>query len=488
MARCVLESNNQAKTTSIWGTSLRCIGKIVEREKIFDEFGKYMDAHLSQVYQILESRTMEHFDDDLLSFLEMVARNYPQSAGAPEYLLRFISDLETVVYDLGNNYEELFALLNTILFKFSKVLLEDQNEGKQLINDLIRLVNTMLTQTWHYMEDNTDVNMSMVDASLLASQLIIQYFPSFFSSAEAIGQLLSKVQRLSESFDNLSKDSFIWGRLYGVFLSGFIYSWEATQEYCKSEAPLATVVGYISGKALTFETNYDRKVLINGLLAVFKHKMLAKEDDSTALMCLDTSIQQLHVQRMEEDKKQTNVVKNKKGAKNSSKAQISESERQDISAYNMIKGKQYNVDKLISDTDEEGLDFNEDNQQDEILYTMMGAGSQLSRLLRTLKSPLRKEDEFVSLQTIFEDLKTNHNQETLRGQLIDKLSACSRLVLPGILQVKRITEGSCQEEVDQPQGDALPRKIVKLKTRRKNNQQNSQPVAENVESPMINNI
>lgn len=215
-------------------------------------------------------------------------------------------------------------------------------------------------------------------------------------------------------------------------------------------------------KADSFVTSYDRRLLILALIYVFKEKLKQQQLDETAMNCLECAILQLHVQRMEEERKlapetsTTNHTKGKSGT-GSKREPLNDIERQDIAVYNLVKGKTYNLCEVLMDDDEDS------KQNDEILDFLVSASRTAQRSIQYLISPVKDVDEFSEFSSMFAEMK-GFFQEKVYPLIVEKLSSSARLVLPGILQCKKVSTITNEKQNDV---EIMPRKIVKVKTKPK---------------------
>ena len=191
------------------------------------------------------------------------------------------------------------------------------------------------------------------------------------------------------------------------------------------------------------------------MISVFKLKVKQEQLDEIALGCMDTAILHLHIQRMDEEKKLAadNGFSNHTKGVNSKKGPINDTERQDIAVYNYVKGKTYNLNQVLMDDEDEG--------QDEIMEFLISGNRAAQKSIQYLCSPIKESDEFAEFSTVYGELR-NFFQDRLNTLIVDKLSSSARLVLPGILQCKKVSTLTDAKQLDV---EVMPRKIVKVKQR-----------------------
>ena len=274
------------------------------------------------------------------------------------------------------------------------------------------------------------------------------------TNQQTVDRLLNPVIQLINHIE-LPPDSFLFSRLYGVFCSAFVYLPEYGINCLVKKGLFDQFMKALMSRANSFTTTYDRRLFILAMLSVFKLKLKQEQIDDIAIGCLESAVLHLHVQRMEEEKKlsgDTIKTNHTKGAI-SRKGPLNDTDRQDIAVYNMTKGKSYNLSEVLMD--------DEDGEQDEIMEFLVSANREAQRSIQNLSSPIKEIDEFNEFSTMFAELK-NFFQEKLNSLIIDKLTSSAKIVLPGILQCKKISTVTNEK---QNEVEVMPRKIVKVKPR-----------------------
>jgi hypothetical protein len=274
------------------------------------------------------------------------------------------------------------------------------------------------------------------------------------TNQETVDRLLNPVIQLINHIE-LPPDSFLFSRLYGVFCSAFVYLPEYGINCLVKKGLFDQFMKALMSRANSFTTTYDRRLFILAMLSVFKLKLKQEQIDEIAIGCLESAVLHLHVQRMEEEKKlsgDTIKTNHTKGAI-SRKGPLNDTDRQDIAVYNMTKGKSYNLSEVLMD--------DEDGEQDEIMEFLVSANREAQRSIQNLSSPIKEIDEFNEFSTMFVELK-NFFQEKLNSLIVDKLTSSAKIVLPGILQCKKISTVT-NEKLNEV--EVMPRKIVKVRPR-----------------------
>lgn len=269
-----------------------------------------------------------------------------------------------------------------------------------------------------------------------------------------VDRLLNPVYQLIGQVD-VSSDSFLYSRLYGVFCSAFIYLPVIGIQFLVKRGQFDKFMHSMISKAHTFVTTYDRRLFTLALISLFKEKVKQEQLDETAIACLDAAVLHLHIQRMEEQKKLAAdhiSSSHMKGASHK-KGPLNDTERQDIAVYNLIKGKTYNLHHVLMDDSEEG--------QDEVMEFLVSPNRAAQKSIQSLSSPIKDADEFGEFNSMFAELKSFF-KDRLTTLIVDKLSSSARLVLPGILQCKKISTTVSDEK---PDTEVMPRRIVKVKAR-----------------------
>lgn len=264
---------------------------------------------------------------------------------------------------------------------------------------------------------------------------------------ETVASIIDKV--------DLASDSYLWSRLYGVFCSSFLFNPTQGISFLVKKGIFDKFIRSLVSKQNSFITNYDRRLLILSLMSVFKEKLKQEQLDEIALICFETAILCLHVQRMEEDLKLTsNGPSIGKGKGDKKKAAVNETEKQDIAVYNFIKGRTYNLAEILMD------DEDTKSPDDEIMEFLVGTGREAQKSIQDIESPIKGQDEFVQFRSMYLEIK-DFFQEKLNPLILEKISSSAKLVLPGVLQSQKISTVINNKN----ETDVLPRKIVKVRQR-----------------------
>lgn len=256
--------------------------------------------------------------------------------------------------------------------------------------------------------------------------------------------------------DRALAKSYLVGRAYGVFCSGIYYAPVRTISFLVKKNCLEAFVRKMISRRDAFLSYLDKRLLIAGLIGIFKLKCQEGQFDEFSLECLDSSILWLHVQRMEEEARL--IHKTQQRRKGAGSEKLSLTEQQDINVYNYIQGKMYNIDKILA---EDEMMKEEQNEDDEIMEFMLSHKREAQQSIRDLHSPAKQIDEFHEFQTMFAELRQLAGSK-LKEQVLMGLSSSAQLVLEGILQCRKVLT-----EVDETthENSVLPRKIMKVKKR-----------------------
>lgn len=434
---------------------------MLQYKPFLEQLATFIDGHLASVYQILDSRLVPECDDDILR----IAINFAKNSCQPtESLLLAIGDLSGIYDQLIPHSQDILELIDEVLhlctpaFEGTVQLDEDSaHKAKTSAGNIWQLSKTMMVEAAKTASDSDGVDQIAVNSGALACQLCLQSLPLYLASqSAAVENLLMEVVKLSELL-TIASDSYLYSRLYGIFCSGFIYLPDITIGYLEKQKLLEAFLKTLSAKSNAFLTGYDRKLFILSMISIFKSKLRQEALDAIAIGCLDASVLNLHVQRMEEDLKLSNQQKSlgKDGKSLNPKPATSDAERQDIAVYNMIKGKSYSLSQVLQE------EADSKDESEEILEFLMGSDRDAKKSIVNIKSKIIQVDEFREFIVMFNELKSFLGDK-LNELILEKISSAARLVLPGILQCQKITTVIDEKQHDV---DAIPRKIVKVKAR-----------------------
>lgn len=462
-SRCVFEASKGLPSSKhyILNSCLKCLFVMLNYKPFLDNMGSYIDGHLAPVYQILESRLVPECDDDILQ----IAINFAKNSEIPhETLFVAIGDMASYYKDLMLHSNQVLQLIDESLGLLANAFANPQAldegsaaEAKAHAANVWYLARTMMNEAVKTANELEGVDQIAINNGALACQLCIQGLAPYLATQSLeVEALLQQVGSLAETL-KVAPDSFLFSRLYGIFCCGFMYLPEITITYLEKKQAFDGFLGALTSKSNCFVTGYDRKLQILAMIEVFKAKLRSERLDSTAITCLDAAVLGLHVQRMEEDLKLSNQQKSlgRDSKSDKSKGSANEIDKQDIAVYNMVKGKAYNLSKVLQE------EADSPEEQEEILEFLMGSDRDAKRSLTNIKSKVMKIDEFKEFIQMFTELK-GFFREKIGDAIVDKLSSAARVVLPGILQCQKIATVVNERQHDV---DAMPRKIVKVKAR-----------------------
>ena len=67
--------NIASKRRTILNACLKCLATMMEFKPFVEKFQQYIDGQLSSIYQLLESRIIHDYDDDILRIASNFAKN-----------------------------------------------------------------------------------------------------------------------------------------------------------------------------------------------------------------------------------------------------------------------------------------------------------------------------------------------------------------------------------------------------------------------------
>lgn len=97
-------------------------------------------------------------------------------------------------------------------------------------------------------------------------------------------------------------DKALKSRYYNVIMAGFIFNPKATLGYLSQQNLFQKMIELIVVKSAYFQTSYDRKVLILGLISLLKEKINSNSFDQIAQTAMEYACYNLNIQKWEETK------------------------------------------------------------------------------------------------------------------------------------------------------------------------------------------
>lgn len=197
-------------------------------------------------------------------------------------------------------------------------------------------------------------------------------------------------------------DTYFQARMLSIFLSGLYYAPAVTVQFLVKNNLFDTMIDRFVRLSAYFGHDYDRKILVLGLMSIFRLKISEQQLDEVAIRCLDFSVLNLHVQRVEQGK----AIGYYKG-----KVLKSEEDATDFQLYETIHRELHLLAELPdNDMDDEyemddDSDYGENKEQMEIYKALMTKKGKAGLSLKNFKSPVRTENEFQYFQTLIRELK-----------------------------------------------------------------------------------
>ena len=163
------EINNNRRY--ILNSCLKTLSTFTSHLPFFRVFESFMNNQLSQIYQILESRSVKTLDGDIIKIMENVASN---SENLPTNLFRAIADLEGYYSGIIDHSKQVYHIISLILTK-KLVSFEQEPETANFVAQLVGLAEKMVVQS-KIPEPSGRVlfDQEALISGLLSSQLIIQ--------------------------------------------------------------------------------------------------------------------------------------------------------------------------------------------------------------------------------------------------------------------------------------------------------------------------
>jgi hypothetical protein len=257
-----------------------------------------------------------------------------------------------------------------------------------------------------------------------------------------------------------SGDTYFQARMLSIFLSGLYYAPAVTVKFLVKNNLFETMIDRFVKLGAYFSHDYDRKILVLGLMSIFRLKISEQQLDEVAIKCLDFSVLNLHIQRVEQGK----AIGYYKG-----KVLKSEEDATDYDLYETIHRELHLLAELPdNDMDDDfemddDSDYGENKEQMEIYKALMTKKGKAALSLKNFKSPVRAENEFQYFQQLIRELKVNFFNQNTFGidnlkKLVDRLSSQSQNAIQGIMLSQKIelkTKGEQPLEV--------ARKVLKVK-------------------------
>lgn len=172
--------NIASKRRTILNACLKCLATMMEFKPFVEKFQQYIDGQLSSIYQLLESRIIHDYDDDILRIASNFAKN---CTGPMENLLRCVADLSSFYDELIYHSVDVLKLLNIVLTKCSPIMnLSSQiNEGNdansqiaKYTDEIILLGEKMVVASSKTVNDGNGLDQEAINMGCLACQLVIQ--------------------------------------------------------------------------------------------------------------------------------------------------------------------------------------------------------------------------------------------------------------------------------------------------------------------------
>jgi hypothetical protein len=188
----------------------------------------------------------------------------------------------------------------------------------------------------------------------------------------------------------------------GVYLSALYLEPVVTITFLVRTNFLDTLINLIVSKSAYFICEYDRKLLVLGLMSLFSAKFKEKQLDELAQKCLECSILTLHIQRIEQNKQagfyKSRVIK-------------TSDETEELKLYSAIQERFKTMAELqeedFDDDEEFGTDPEDegDKEEMEVLKALMSNKGKANISLKSFTSDLLKINEFEYFIAIFREVK-----------------------------------------------------------------------------------
>lgn len=372
------------------------------------KFESFINSQLCVVYQLLESRILIDFDSNILTIMYNLAKN---SQTCPDPLVRAVADLACFFRQMYTQGSLVCRIVSCLLAK-RHVQYEQEPEVSWMPVQLIDLAEKMvLAAKCESAGASVSFEQECLGSAFIVGQIIIQVASAeqtFKDIATAGGKFYADtfLEYMLELVENLhlTPDSYLYSRLYGVFLSAFVFAPAAGIQFLVRQGRFEEVLKNLSYKINSFVTVYDKKLLVLGMISIFREKVRQQQLDGLAIDALDLAIKALHVQRIEEELKFVGGAVSEKSKKQQHgfKTQLSQTEREDQNAYNLIKGRNYDLSLILEDPspgDAPGAD------SEDILAFMLSDTREADRSIADIASPVNQIDEFSVFKQLMIELK-----------------------------------------------------------------------------------
>jgi hypothetical protein len=415
---------------------------ICENQEFIPKFLNEIDNLLLPVLSMIEQPVILEFEDDIIEILNSTV----------SLSKRVSPNLAKVVYlfpSIAKKFDQKAAQLYTAY----NVLLQ---YGIEIFNEP-RLISDMIEVGIFAMEKASENQREFDDVFMTEGVMILHLAVHFLHPKLSEQNWLTIFQAASRGIlpqESKQLQNYYKARLFGLFLSALYFNRVVAITYLVKTNTLEPLITSCVNKSAYFITDYDRKLLVLGLMSVFDEKFKGKQFDELAKQCLEFSILILHVQRIEQNKA-TGFYK--------SKVIKSDDETQEVNLCEMITQK-FKLLAGIADDDEasddefdDEIDDDNDVEEMEVLRSLMSSKGKAKISLKNFTSPIKNENEFDYFINILKQVKANLPPESF-AKLLGELSEVSRTALHGISQCQTVNVFNHKnQKVD------VARKIAKVK-------------------------
>lgn len=208
-------------------------------------------------------------------------------------------------------------------------------------------------------------------------------------------QFLQIITSVLEEVNKNQGEDFYKARLHGVILSALYYKQEQTCQYMKEKGILLTFIKTTIERTHYFELEYDRRLLILGLISFFKYVCkdgITPDNQKIAIEIMGAISHNLFMKQIEASKY----------AKSVNKLRFAE-EKRDYSVYsNLRMSYAQKVDVHLSPED---LEQEELSPDDDIYAFLVNKNTKSQLPLINLETPVQAIDEFKEFQNVFHKIK-----------------------------------------------------------------------------------
>ena len=194
-------------------------------------------------------------------------------------------------------------------------------------------------------------------------------------------------------------------RIYNIFMLGIVFHPTLTVKYLQAKNIFEASIKTIMERSAYFQTSYDRKCMICGLINLLNEKVKSGQFDELAQQCVEFIAYNLKVQQFEE------LKKNRKTLKGNFSDEQNEIELFEFISAELKKlagipdSDDLDDDDLDMDMDDDDDDDDDEDEAQNILKYLINEKNHVTIPLSELVTKLDNEDEFKLYAKVMNDAR-----------------------------------------------------------------------------------